>query len=37
MIGEGGPCSFFSYTLVFALQLRKSTEYLIQVSRLVLH
>jgi hypothetical protein len=30
MIGGCGPCPFFSYTLAFALQLRKSTENLRQ-------
>jgi hypothetical protein len=30
MIGEGGPCPFLSYTLAFALQLRKSAENLSQ-------
>jgi hypothetical protein len=37
MIGGGGPYSFFNYTLAFALQLRKSTENLSKVRRLVLH
>jgi hypothetical protein len=37
MIGQGGPCPFFNYTLAFALQLRKSTGNLSQGSRLVLH
>jgi hypothetical protein len=36
MIGEGGPCPFPSYTLAFALQLRKSVENLSQDLRLVL-
>jgi hypothetical protein len=35
MIGEGAPCPFFTYTLAFALQLRKSTENLSQGSRVV--
>jgi hypothetical protein len=26
MIGTGGPCPFFSYTLPFDLQLRKRSE-----------
>jgi hypothetical protein len=37
MIRGCGPCPFFSYTLTFALQLRKSTENLSQGSRLVLN
>jgi hypothetical protein len=32
MIGGCGPCPFFSYTLAFTLQLRKSTENLSQGS-----
>jgi hypothetical protein len=31
----GGPCPFFSYTLAFAMQLRRSKENLIQGSRIV--
>jgi hypothetical protein len=37
VIGGGGACPFFNYTLAFALQLRKSTENLSQGSRLVLY
>jgi hypothetical protein len=37
MIGGGGPCPFFNYTLAFALQLRKSTGNLSECRRLVLH
>jgi hypothetical protein len=37
MIGVGGPCPFFNYTLAFALQLKKNMENLSQGSRLVLH
>jgi hypothetical protein len=37
MIGGGWPCPFFSYTLAFTLQLRKSTHNLSQGSQLVLH
>jgi hypothetical protein len=37
MIGGCWPCPVFSYTLAFALQLRKSTENLSQGSRLVLN
>jgi hypothetical protein len=37
MMGGGWPCPFFSYTLAFTLQLRKSTHNLSQGSQLVLH
>jgi hypothetical protein len=36
MIGGGRSCPLFKYTLAFALQLRKCTENLSQVSRLEL-
>jgi hypothetical protein len=36
MIGGGGPCPFFDYTLTFTLQLMENTENNMQFRRLML-